>query len=230
MSLVEKLLPIERDYFLWLNQHHSPFWDTFMTIYSGRLIWLPLLIATLIVFIYKMKWKEAVILILCSVLVGVLCDQISSTFIKPFFERYRPTHHPDFKDLVSIVNGYRGGRFGFISSHAANGFGIVTFTSLLFRYRFYTITMILWALMTCYSRIYLGVHFITDILGGMFVGILVGFLCYYIYLTARRYILKVPKSEIRVPILSLRKAQVLMVTILLTVVSITVFSAIVVNS
>ncbi|WP_165041692.1 phosphatase PAP2 family protein [Dysgonomonas sp. ZJ709] len=224
MSLVEKLLPIERNYFLWLNEHHSPYWDNFMELYSGKIVWLPLVIVVLIVYIYKIKWKEALVLILCGALVGVLCDQISSSFIKPFFERYRPTHHPDFKDLVSVVRGYRGGRLGFVSSHAANGFGIVAFTSLLFKYRPYTIFAIVWASITCYSRIYLGVHFITDILGGIVLGVLAGFFCHFIYLSARHYILKVPKEELCVPVLSHNRARILMATIFLTVVYISVYS------
>lgn len=168
MSLVEKILPYERELFLWLNDHHTPpYWDTFMWLYSGKVIWLPLAVVALVVFVYKVKWREALLIIICAVLVGMLCDYFSANIIKPFFERLRPTHHPDFQSFVEIVNDYRGGgRYGFISNHAANGFGIVVFTSLLFRYRYFTLTMVLWATTTAYSRIYLGVHFISDVVGG----------------------------------------------------------------
>lgn len=226
MGTVEDILPFERDFFLWLNHFHADYWDRFMFLYSGKAIWLPLVITTLFVFAYKVKWKEAIILIFCAVLVGTLCDQISSSIIKPLFERMRPTHHPDFEHVVRVVNGYRGGRLGFVSSHAANGFGIVTFSALLFRYRPYTIVITLWALVTCYSRIYLGVHFISDIVGGIVTGIVIGVSVYYIYLAARYYILKIPKDELQTPVLGKLRAKILIGTILSLVLSIAIYSSI----
>ena len=226
MSLVEKILPYERNLFLWLNDHHTDYWDTFMWIYSGKLIWLPLAITGLVVFVYKIKWKEALLLLLCATLVGLLCDFVSANLIKPYFERLRPTHHPDFEAFVEVVKGYRGGRYGFISNHSANGFGVVAFTSLLLRYRYLTITMIIWATITAYSRVYLGVHFISDVVGGAVWGTLIGFLVYYIYLTSRRHILKVPKEEVKTPVYSKERAKILVGAILLTVVSIAIYSAI----
>lgn len=226
MNLVEKILPYERNLFLWLNEHHTDYWDMFMWLYSGKLIWLPLAVAALIIFVYKIKWKEAVVLLLCAGLIGLLCDFFSAQVIKPYFERFRPTHHPDFEHFVETVRGYRGGRYGFISNHAANGFGIVAFTSLLFRYRYFTLTMILWALITGYSRIYLGVHFISDVVGGAIWGTFAGCIVYYIYLTSRQYILKVPKEELKVPVYGRDRAKVLMVVVYLTIAFIAIYSAI----
>ncbi len=225
MSLVEKILPYERNLFLWLNDHHTTYWDTFMWIYSGKMVWLPLVIVGFVIFVYKIKWKEAVLILLCAALVGVLCDYISASVIKPFFERLRPTHHPDFATFVDVVKGYRGGRYGFISNHAANGFGVVAFTSLLFRYRLFTITMLIWATTTAYSRIYLGVHFISDVVGGAIWGALIGFLAYYIYLTSRQYILKVPKEELKVPVYTKDRARILIAVIFATILFIAIYSA-----
>jgi undecaprenyl-diphosphatase len=222
---VEKILPYERDLFLWLNGLHTSYWDVFMWIYSGKLIWLPLAVVGLGVFVYKVKWQEAVLLLACAVLIGILCDYVSASVIKPFFERPRPTHHPDFQTYVEVVKNYRGGKYGFISNHAANNFGIAAFTSLLFRYRYYTITIILWATITAYSRIYLGVHFISDVAGGAIWGILTGSLVYYVYLTSQRYILKVPEKELKMPVYPKVRAQILMCTILVIVVAIAVYSA-----
>lgn len=226
MSFVEKILPYERDLFLWLNDFHTEYWDTFMWMYSAKISWLPLAVVGLIVFVYKIKWKEALLIIVCASFIGLLCDYFSAEVIKPYFERFRPTGHPDFKDFVEIVNDYRGGRYGFISNHAANGFGVVVFSSLLFRYRYYTLTMVLWATTTAYSRIYLGVHFISDVVGGAVWGSLIGFLVYYIYLTSRRYILKVPKEELKTPVYSKERAYVLMATIALTIMFIAIYSGI----
>lgn len=226
MSLVERILPYERNLFLWLNDQHTSYWDVFMWIYSGKLVWLPLAIVAIGVFVYKIKWKEALLLLLCAVLVGVLCDYVSSSLIKPFFERLRPTHHPDFQNYVDTVRNYRGGKYGFISNHAANGFGIVAFTSLLFRYKYYTITVLLWACITGYSRIYLGVHFVSDVVGGAIWGALVGISMYYVYLTSRKYILKVPKEEFEIPVYTKVRAQILMCTIWVLVISIAIYSAV----
>lgn len=224
MSLVEKILPYERDLFLWLNEHHTSYWDNFMSLYSGKVVWIPLAIVSLFVFVYKVKWKEAVVLLVCAVLVGILCDYFSSGVIKPFFARLRPTHHPDFQNFVEVVNGYRGGRYGFISNHAANGFGIVAFTSLLFRYRWFTLTILLWATITAYSRIYLGVHFVSDVVAGAIWGALMGTLSYYIYVACRRYILKVPQQDLKTPVYSLARSRTIMFTIFLIVLFIAVYS------
>lgn len=225
MSLVEKILPYERDLFLWLNEHHTHYWDNFMYMYSGKAIWLPLAIVSLFVYVYKIKWKEALLVLACAVLVGMLCDYVSAEFIKPYFERLRPTHHPDFAALVETVNGQRGGRYGFISNHAANGFGVVVFSSLLFKNRYYTLTILLWALITCYSRIYLGVHFISDVVGGAIWGSIMGFLVYYIYLTSRHRILKVPKEELKIPVYSAVRSYIIIGIVLLTILFICVYSA-----
>lgn len=225
MSLVEKILPYERDMFLWLNEHHTEYWDNFMFLYSGKAIWIPLAVIAFFVFVYKTKWKEAVLVLLCAALIGLFCDYISGAVIKPYFERLRPTHHPDFAAFVEIVNGHRGGQYGFISNHAANGFGIVAFTSLLFKNRYYTLTILLWALTTAYSRIYLGVHFISDVVGGAMWGTVIGFLVYYVYLTSRHYILKVPKEDLKTPVYPIIRSWMIVGTILLTIVFIAVYSA-----
>jgi undecaprenyl-diphosphatase len=129
-------------------------------------------------FFYRTPAKQALLVTLFFILVFVLSDQLSSGICKPFFERFRPTHHPDFKELVDIVNGYRGGRYGFISGHATNSFGLAIFLSLLFRHRGVTLSSLGWATLNSYTRIYLGVHFISDIVAGMIAGSLLAFLLY----------------------------------------------------
>lgn len=223
-NLVEKILPFERELFLWLNDLHNSFWNSFMWIYSDKFTWIPLAIVALGVFTYKIEYKKSILLILCIALTFTLCDQLSASVIKPFFERYRPTHHPDFSQWVNTVNNYTGGRYGFVSAHAANGFGIALFLSLVFRYRYLTITLFTWALTTSYSRIYLGVHFISDVIGGMIVGVLVGVFVFQVFRYARKYILKESDVMVQEPFYTIARANILCITILVLVLSIVVIS------
>jgi len=186
--MVEKILVYERDLFFMLNGSDSPFLDRFMWLYSGKAVWLPLAAFILIVLLYKKKWRESILILLAIVLVVTFCDQFASHVCKPIFTRFRPTHHPDFMDQVKTVFDYRGGKYGFISSHAANAFGFATFMSLLFRYRLFTWTIFLWAALTAYTRVYLGVHFISDIVPGAIAGVFFGWLVYWLYVKARSLI------------------------------------------
>ena len=209
--MLEKILEYERDIFLWLNGNHNSFWDNFFWLYTGQVVWIPIGLLIIFMFfisfditipgpssssliatisIYKKEWKDALLILLSIVLVITLCDQLSSYICKPYFMRFRPTHHPDFMDYVKIVNDYRGGKYGFISGHASNAFGFATFTLLLFRHRWYTISILLWSTLMAYSRIYLGVHFISDIIPGGMAGMLIGFGCYKLYVLLRCKLLK----------------------------------------
>jgi len=184
--MLEKELAFERDAFFFLNGSDSSYLDSFMWLYSGKVVWLPLAVFIMTVLIYKKNWREYLLIFLSIALVITLCDQFASNVCKPFFSRLRPTHHPDFMDQVKIVFDYRGGKYGFISSHAANAFGFATFMSLLFRYKFFTCSIFTWSILTAYTRIYLGVHFISDIICGMLTGLFLGYLVYIVY----RYIRK----------------------------------------
>ncbi len=160
------------------------------------------------------KLKEGLLVIASVALVILLCDQISSALIKPAFKRFRPTHHPDYMNMVDIVRDYRGGLYGFISSHAANGFGIAIFFSLLFRNKFVTLFIIFWAALSSYSRIYLGVHFISDILGGLILGSFIGLFVYQLYIWFRVWVFKIPIADMRKSIYSKRNSNILGVGII----------------
>lgn len=178
---IESLLPFERDLFFALNGSESQFLDNVMWTISGRFVWIPFFLFIIFLFFYKAPLKTAIPLTIFLILVFAASDLVSSSFFKPFFERYRPTHHPDFMEFVDTLNDYRGGRFGFISGHATNSFGLATFLSLVYRNRFVTLASIFWALLNSYTRIYLGVHFISDIIAGAAVGALIAYLLYLVY-------------------------------------------------
>lgn len=221
---VEAILPIERDFFLWLHNSHSPFLDSFMWIFTGKIIWIPLVVALAFLIFYKERWQKSLLLFISLILVATLCDQIAASIIKPLFERYRPTHHPDFKEYITVFNNYRGGRYGFISNHACNAFGVSTFLVLLFRYRPLTIAALSWAILNSYTRIYLGVHFLSDILGGMLVGTTIGLLVFVLYQCLRKKIFKLDKQELKQASLSEAKAKIFIFTLLIIVTTIVVIS------
>ena len=186
--MLEKIIDYEHDLFLLINGFQSEFWDQFMWLFSGKIVWIPVAIFFIVILLYKNRhrWIEIILIFMAITLVITLCDQFASSFCKPFFERLRPTHHPDFVGEVSTVFGYRGGRFGFISSHAANAFGYAMLTSLIFRNRFYSIAIFAWATVNSYSRLYLGVHFISDIIPGISTGLLFGWLVYKVFMIIKK--------------------------------------------
>ena len=189
--MLESILYYEKDLFLLLNSFHSKFWDQFMWLFSGKIAWIPVAVLFVVILSYKnrLRWKELILVFVAIAFVITLCDQFASGLCKHQFERFRPTHHPDFMDKVNIVFDYRGGYYGFISSHAANAFGFATLTSLIFRYTFYSVTIYTWAIVNSYSRIFLGVHFISDIVPGIIAGIIFGWVVYKLTVIVHRKII-----------------------------------------
>ncbi len=175
--MLETLINWDTDLFLFLNGMHSPFWDQVMWLITGKWIWIPLYLFILGWFIRDYRWKAAVLLIFVVILI-TLSDQSSVHLFKAVFQRLRPCHDPGIADLVHTVNGKCGGKYGFVSSHAANTFAIAFFSLLLIRNRYYSISIIIWASIVSYSRIYLGVHFPGDIIVGALLGALIGYIVY----------------------------------------------------
>lgn len=221
--MLEDILKFERNTFFMLNGSESSYLDALMWLWSGKAVWLPLAFFIIVVLVYKKNWKESLLVLLAIALVVLFCDQFASHLCKPIFTRFRPTHHPDFMEQVKTVFDYRGGRYGFMSSHAANAFGFSVFMALLMRDRFFTWVILIWAVITSYSRIYLGVHFISDIVPGAFFGTLFGVLVYWLYLCARRFILRVPRSQVRESVYSTTRKRLIIYAIFFTVAVLLVF-------
>lgn len=182
---IQPYIQLDKELLLNWNGSDSLFMDCFMWVATSTYIWMPLAAVLLYVIFRNNTLKGALLILVAFALVITLADQIASGFCKPFFERFRPTRDPEIMYLVDTVNGFRAGRYGFISSHAANTFAVTVFISLLMRSGLLTCILILWASMNAYSRIYLGVHYPGDILFGTLEGCLVGFLVYKLYRLVR---------------------------------------------
>ena len=177
---MDKLIEFDSGLLQLLNYYHTDFWDNAFWMISSTLIWIPLYLM-LIYGIIRSQKGQSWITILSIIALVVLCDQISTEVFKHGIQRFRPTHDPLLKDFVKIVNGYRGGKYGFVSSHATNTMGLAVFTSLLFRNKAYSFFIFTWALVIAYSRVYLGVHYPGDVLGGMLLGSILGYAVYKLY-------------------------------------------------
>ncbi len=174
--MLERLMKWDEELFLYLNNLGTEFWDPFWLRMSEVLIWIPLYLGLIVLVFWIFKWKSS-FFILFFILLNVLAtDQGSVRLFKQQFERSRPCHEEHLQPQIRLVKGSCGGAYGFISSHASNTFGLAFFLGLLFRRRFPWLyySLLIWALAVSYSRIYLGVHYPGDILGGALYGALCG--------------------------------------------------------
>ena len=177
--MIEYLNGIDADALLAVNSLHDVFQDAFWWMLTAKWSSLLLVLALAWILLHQNR-RHALLVVAMLALTVLVADQVSSGLIKHLVERLRPTHDPSLESMVHVINGYRGGLYGFVSSHAANFFAVATLVALVMRHRVVTLSMFAWALLQCYSRMYLGVHYPGDILGGIVVGVLVGWLMWLI--------------------------------------------------
>ena len=183
--MLEQLIHIDTEILLAINGWHAPWADTLMWIISAKATWIPLyvLLIGLLIWRYRqpvptaVKWLQrvpacVVMIVVIALAVGA-ADFIASGILKEWVARPRPTRVPELEGVLHLVNGYKSGRYGFVSSHAANTMACALLFSLIWRNKIATCGLMLWVAANCYSRMYLGVHYPLDILGGLTVGALV---------------------------------------------------------
>ena len=174
---------IDQQLLFWLNGSDSLFTDGVMTTLTEGTTWIPLYIA---LFYLVLKNNETMAQVLLTVGCAAACvlvtAGITNLVIKPLVARPRPCDDPLIKYAVDVVSGVSAGNYSFFSAHAANTSALVMFLALLIRNKLFIVTMIIWSLLNCYTRLYLGVHYPSDILCGLLFGSLMGFIAYVIYL------------------------------------------------
>lgn len=174
--ILQQLKQADQRLFLFLNEQHNAFFDPIMYWISNKYFWIPfyLLIIILIIKHYK---RLSILLLFCVGILITLSDQLSSGLIKPLAERLRPSHNPAFEGLVHLSKAGPGGMYGFVSGHATNSFALFIFLTIVLPKKFNWLKWMLgiWALLNCYSRIYVGVHYPGDVICGMILGTIVGY-------------------------------------------------------
>ncbi|MCC9167046.1 phosphatase PAP2 family protein [Pontibacter harenae] len=182
---MEKLEQLDQDIFLYLNEQHNTFWDAVMVFVSNKYVWIPFYLALIVYLVYRYRRQSMAMLGMAIAAVG-LADFVASGIFKPFFARPRPCHDADISAMVNFIDGC-GGQFGFMSSHASTAFALAVFFNLILsdRYAIFKVVLVVWAVVVSYSRIYLGVHYPGDVVGGALLGSFLAYLsalCYQILL------------------------------------------------
>ncbi|MFL5787131.1 MAG: phosphatase PAP2 family protein [Flavisolibacter sp.] len=183
--MLEQLKNLDKKLFLIINNHHNSYLDPIMYWASDKLFWIPFYLLIAILLIRDNK-RNALLIFLCIAVLITLTDQVSSNLIRDWAQRPRPSHEPSLTGLIHLSNAGAGGHYGFVSSHAANAFALFTFLSLILskKFRWLKYVLFFWALLIGYSRIYNGVHYPGDVLGGALLGALFGWLISQIYFLA----------------------------------------------
>ncbi len=177
ISLFDQIVQADKAATVFLNCDMGSSADAVFWALSSKLMWVPVALIFLYLLAkkkeYDLTMKIATIVALAVTI--ALCDQMASAVFKPIVARLRPSHDAEVCALLHYVNGYRGGSYGFMSSHAANSFGAAVFGMKIIRDKCFTAFLFIAAALVSYSRIYLGVHFLGDVVCGAVLGMAIAF-------------------------------------------------------
>lgn len=179
----DRLINLDKSILFWFNGSNSMFVDGLALTLTSAYTWVFLYVALFYLVIRNNeKWSQIFLIVGACAFCLLLASGLSEGIVKPFVARPRPSLEPSLSGIVDLAKGYRGTGYSFFSAHAANTLSIAVFFSLLVRSRVFTIGMLSWSVVNCWTRLYLGVHYPSDILVGIVWGVLVGFLVYLIYM------------------------------------------------
>lgn len=206
MEFLQNIMQWDKELFLYLNSFNNDFWDTIMFMVTRKETWYPFF-AIILFYILKNYRSKSLLIILFLAFLILAADQLS-VLMKMSFQRFRPVHEPAIEHAVHNVLR-KGGLYGFVSSHAANSFAILVFTSLILKNRSYTVLLLFWAVLFSYSRIYSGVHYPLDILGGAVLGVLIGLLLFKLMMLIENHFFYSRSPKIEKTALSLTNSVII---------------------
>jgi undecaprenyl-diphosphatase len=179
---LDTLIHLDQQLLLWFNGSDSPFLDQLMLLFTSGLTWIPLYIALCYMIVKNNETMLQISLVIgCALLCVLLTSLVDNGIVKPMTARLRPCNDPAFKELVNLADNYHGSGFSFFSAHAANTMSLAVFLILLVRSKMLSVTLVLWSLLNCWTRLYLGVHYPSDIVVGLLWGVVVGTVGYIVF-------------------------------------------------
>jgi len=188
---MEYLNALDTKLFLAINGLHNAFFDPIMYWFSDKLFWIPMYLLIVFLMIRQYKMRGLLMLLFVGILIA-LCDQTTSHLIKNAVHRLRPSHVPALAEMIHLSKAGPGGLYGFVSSHAANSFGLATFLFFVLdpKFKLLKYWLFIWAVLVSYSRIYNGVHYPGDVIVGSFIGCIFGYLLAKASFYSDAYLLK----------------------------------------
>ena len=188
-GLISALESFDKQLLLEVNGSDSLYLDRVARKLTNAFTWVPMYVSLFYVVLKNNDNFRKILFILGAAgLCVLLAGSVDDLIVKPTVARWRPTHDPEIGPLVDVVDGYRGGRYGFFSAHAANTFSIAILFCWMIRSRLLSTALIIWSFTNCWTRLYLGVHYPGDILVGLTWGFIVGTAVYYLfYRMTRRF-------------------------------------------
>lgn len=175
--MIETLTYLDEQILLFFNGNHTAWMDEIVLFITGKFTWIPFYIILVEMLFRRLERRDAILTLVAVTLAIVMTDQICASLIRPYVARLRPCN-PDnpFSQFITLVHGHRSGSYGWPSCHAANTFALATLLSCVWKSRKFTAFIFSWATIVSMSRLYMGVHYPTDLLCGAAFGSVFGYL------------------------------------------------------
>ena len=176
--MIDFLESVDHSLIKTINGFNSEWMDQFMWFFSGPFIVIPIVLLISWTMYKSYSLKESGWILFGIIITIALADLSSVYLFKEVFMRYRPSHHIELSQQLHFYqfdNGdlYKGGKYGFVSSHAANYFALLVLVYGLIQKYWMKILLVLIILIILYSRVYLGVHYVSDVICGAILGYLI---------------------------------------------------------